>query len=53
MSRKDYEKFAQMMRQTDDLNEEQRLTMANRIATIFALDNPNFDRHRFITACGV
>jgi hypothetical protein len=53
MSRKDYEKFAQMMRQTHDLNKGQRETMANRIATILALDNPNFDRVRFIKACGV
>lgn len=51
MSRKDYEKFAQMMRQTDDLTDEQRTTMANRMATVFALDNPNFSRTRFIEAC--
>jgi hypothetical protein len=42
-----------MMRQTDDLTKEQRETMANRLATIFALDNPNFDRVRFIKACGL
>lgn len=51
MSRKDYVKFAQMMRQADDLTEKQRNTMANRMATVFALDNPNFDRVRFISAC--
>ncbi len=53
MSRKDYEKFAQMMRQADDLTEEQHKTMANRMATVFALDNPNFDKPRFVKACGV
>lgn len=53
MSRKDYVKFAQMMCQIRDLTEEQRTTMANRIATVFALDNPNFNRVRFINACNV
>lgn len=53
MSRKDYEQFAQMMRQCQDLNQGQRKTMANRLATVFALDNPNFDKPRFVKACGV
>ena len=58
MTRKDYIKFAEMFKGMDKdcntflahaVNDE----LAQRASNIFAADNPNFDRARFLKACGV
>jgi hypothetical protein len=59
MTRKDYEKFARMLR--NELNasgtsKEFRSCVeyaAGVAARVFAEDNPRFDKQRFLTACGV
>ncbi len=50
MTKKDYAKFALMLSQASYLSPEQRLQMANDMATVFALDNPRFNRGKFIEA---
>jgi len=53
MSRKDYVKFAEMLR-TIPLEGPALCfwkDVRDRIADIFAADNPNFDRERFEKAC--
>lgn len=64
MSQKDYIKFAAMFKAHRDAlqakaslldvvtlqNVDQLITEA---ANIFASDNPNFSRQRFLTACGI
>jgi len=63
MTRKHYQAFAQIIK---DEREALKLLdpnmvavanvstfiMANKMATIFAHDNPQFDRERFFKACG-
>lgn len=61
MSRKDYEKFARMIRARVDATNDQtphevfdRLEYAAKLAAdVFVEDNPRFDKQRFLTACGV
>ena len=66
MTRKDYVKFAAMLKAmhiTCDRDIKNGHTPDNpniivscieyRIADILETDNPNFDRERFLTACGV
>ena len=62
MTRKDYVKFAAMFKYQIHLandyhyaNERQATidNVAKATADLFADDNPNFDRARFLTACGV
>lgn len=58
MSRKDYVSIAEAILRTKAENREVlgsasilRVT-ANRIADVFAADNPRFDKARFMAACG-
>ena len=58
MTRKDYVKFAEMFRGmfTNCINDIERITIieaCEQTSDIFSADNPNFDRERFLTACGV
>jgi hypothetical protein len=64
MTRKDYEKFAEMIRynkanpgivNADAENGYQiaLMDMAQHMADIFRADNPRFDRGRFLKACGI
>ena len=56
MTRKDYVKFAAMLKQQRIIRGADKLQLSRVIhatAYIFADDNPNFDRARFLTACGV
>jgi hypothetical protein len=67
MTRKDYIKFAAMLkdlRTTSNMmqsnyyglttfDNDQLNYLESRTADIFAEDNPNFDRSRFLEACGV
>ena len=63
MTRKDYVKFAAMLKdanshQACELNYREGWhgacsSLVQRTADIFAADNPNFDRERFLQACGV
>ena len=63
MIKKDYVKFAAMLK---DVNKHQACelnyregwhgatsSIIQRTAEVFAADNPNFDRARFLSACGV
>lgn len=64
MTRKDYEKFAAIFRQID-MDPETDTDMYDRghteamhyfagsLCSIFAADNPRFDRSRFLKACGI
>jgi hypothetical protein len=54
MTRKDYVKFAEMLRQKRQLIEDSSSTLLDltiSIADIFAQDNPKFDREKFYAAC--
>jgi len=55
MTRKDYVKFAAMFKNQKayGVNAQAADSIALRMAVILAEDNPNFDRDRFLTACGV
>lgn len=65
MSRKDYEKFARMIRseveaikawKSPEVRDEALNHLsdtANLCARVFKEDNPSFDKLRFLTACGV
>ena len=63
MTRKDYEAIARAVRYAKPLNPSQSLlsgiansvleTVAINIAEVMEMDNPRFDRDRFLTACGV
>lgn len=64
MTRKDYEKFARMLRlDLDDTKRfAQRVQADNRLAIVYAADlaarvfredNPAFNRERFMQACGL
>jgi hypothetical protein len=39
--------------QTPLFDAAERLRLARTLARVFALDNPRFDRERFLFACGV
>lgn len=54
MSRKDYEAFAAILaRNASILSVAATRRLAEQMADVFAADNPQFDRKRFYTACGV
>lgn len=61
MSKKDYKKFAEFWRENresipDSKDQESYQiwrSMLKDFADILQADNPNFDRDRFYTACGV
>jgi hypothetical protein len=59
MSKKDYVAIAKAVSRTvaDDPDHRAKRVcleaLANRLAFDMALDNPRFDRERFLTACGV
>lgn len=64
MTKKDYEKFAAMMRTHICVNVEPAdqweagydsamREVANSLASVFQRDNPRFDRERFLKACGI
>ena len=56
MTKKDYMKFAEMLKNQRIIHGGDKLTLKQvsyGIAYIFAADNPNFDRSRFLIACGV
>jgi hypothetical protein len=57
MTRKHYQQIADMIRQTYTLNDGHEsgtlAHIARQFATIAKRDNPNFDRDRFLTACGM
>jgi hypothetical protein len=53
MTRKDYIKIAIVIQTSWWGNSELKRDFANNLADEFALDNPRFDKARFLTACGV
>lgn len=62
LSRKDYEMIAHVLRNTGypDIDgrevsaiEDDRARLADAFASQLYMDNPRFDRERFIRACGV
>ena len=66
MTKKDYIKFAKMILEqreaihrdewdlsVHELKNETVTEISERLAVIFAADNPNFDRSRFLKACGL
>ena len=58
MTRKDYVKFAAMFRGmfTNCINDIERITIieaCEQTSDIFSADNANYDRARFLIACGV
>ena len=59
MTRKDYVKFAAMLKELVGLDAEQvnldwfKVSFVNDFADILQADNPNFDRERFKKACGI
>ena len=53
MTRKDYVLIARNIEQAYYLDDTQRNTMAQDLADSLSMDNPRFDRARFLTACGV
>jgi hypothetical protein len=52
MSKKDYKLIAQAIADTWCDAEAQKL-IAESLAESLASDNPNFDKSKFLTACGV
>jgi hypothetical protein len=57
MSRKDYIAIAAVLRQTKDetksvVGQRELRRVTNRIAFVFAKDNPLFDKERFMEASG-
>jgi hypothetical protein len=53
MTRKDYVLIARNIEQAYYLDETQRNTIAQDLADSLSMDNPRFDRARFLEACGV
>ena len=53
MTRKDYVLIARNIEQAYYLDDTQRNTIAQDLADSLSMDNPRFDRARFLTACGV
>ena len=54
MTKKDYEKIAQVMSAVLNANAEpfQWMGTVNSLAHMLKQDNPQFDRHKFRNACG-
>jgi hypothetical protein len=53
MTRKDYVLIATSIECAWYLNDSQRETIAKDFANSLSMDNPRFDRDRFLVACGV
>ena len=62
MTRKDYEKIARVLREykseadshsNSPWRNTARVELVSRIADMLALDNPRFDRTRFLKACNI
>ena len=59
MTRKDYIRFAAMLKQLQCMNPEQtnwdwfKVSFTSDFADILERDNPRFNRARFLKACGV
>jgi hypothetical protein len=53
MTRKDYNLIAKIIESAYYLNENQKMVVARDFADDLGLDNPRFDRDRFLVACGV
>ena len=57
MTRKDYVRFAAMLKELrlrcSDNELELMDTISDNLSDILCADNPNFDRARFLKACGV
>ena len=57
MTRKDYVKFANIIKQNYEVSTGPvkfvLRDMIDSFAQVFSADNPNFDRSRFIEACGI
>ena len=54
MTKKDYEKIAQVMSEVLDNNAEpfQWMGTVNSLAQMLGQDNPQFSKHKFRNACG-
>jgi len=57
MSRKQYRDMAAVIKEVGDYNldsaEAALEAIASGLATVFVIDNPRFDRARFLEACGI
>jgi len=54
MTRKDYVLLADVIKNLDEVIDEYALeVLADNMADALESDNPRFDRHRFLIACGV
>jgi hypothetical protein len=53
MTRKDYQLIAGVLKDSQVRNQTATLALTVRLADALALENPRFDRARFLTACGV
>lgn len=66
MSRKHYEAMAQIIRAERNVGHDDGMSpdmiagidlatrnIAGQLATVFQIDNPNFDRNRFFDACNI
>jgi hypothetical protein len=53
MTRKDYVLIAKTINDAYYLDDNYKLTIARDFADELGLDNPRFDRDRFLAACGV
>jgi 3-methyladenine DNA glycosylase AlkC len=52
MTRKDYVKIAKVISTLWVMSQYNRESIANDFADMLEKDNPNFDRDKFLTACG-
>jgi hypothetical protein len=53
MTRKDYKLIAEVIAVSWFGSAELKADLVNNLADEFALDNPRFDKARFLKACGV
>ena len=54
MSRKDYRNTATILSVFQgEMSEEAYLLLVDKFAFMFKIDNPNFNRDKFQTACGI
>jgi hypothetical protein len=52
MTRKDYELIAEVIATSWHYSQDSMEDLAYRFADLLEEDNPRFDRHRFLVACG-
>lgn len=53
MTKKDYIVFAKVLKKYNDCMEPCAKDITNDIAVLFALDNPKFNKDKFLQACGI